>query len=208
MLPNLFPINMSFFPMWTKSLFYSINFRSSSFFLMARFYEELVYILPLFHSVSSISPNDYMLIGNVLLVPLTDLYYMTGTEFFSIVFIHMSVYISAETIYKKIYTDTNAHFQLFPYFPSFLSCLNTCSDIYLEFLCFLKNSIQHFPIKFLSPFNTYPCEEELKSSQSALEFWFKKRWHKSSELTSSAATWNNYLSKNSVNKEDVNDPYV
>ena len=28
------------------------------------------------------------------------------------------------------------------------------------------------------------------------------------ELTSSTATWNNSLSKNSVNKEDVNNPYV
>ena len=141
--------------------FYLINFESSSFFSWLRFYKELVYILPIFHSISLISPNDYMLIGNVLLMPLTDLYYMTGAEFFSIVFIHMSVY--THTCW-----DTNIYihqhtFPTLPYFPNFLSCLNTYSDIYLEFLCFLKNSIQYFQLKFLSLFNTYPCEEELKA---------------------------------------------
>jgi len=176
MLPNLFPINMSFFPTWKNKipLFIWLTL-SLSFFSWLRFYKELVYILPLFHSISLISPNDYMLIGNVLLMPLTDLYYMTGGEFFSIVFIHMSVY--THTCW-----DTNIYihqhtFPTLPYFPNFLSCLNTCSDIYLEFLCFLKNSIQYFQLKFFSLFNTYPCEEELKALRVLLDFG-SRWWHR------------------------------
>ena len=174
MLPNWFPINMSFFPQQNPS-FYSINFESSSFFSWLRFYKELVYILPLFHSVSLISLNDYMLIGNVLLMPLTDLYYMTGwiLEYC----LHTHVLVHTHLLRHK-YIHTPTHISNSSLMCHFLSCLNTCSDIYLEFLCFFKKLCSVLSTKIPLPFQHLSKCRRVKSSQRVLLDFGSRWWHR------------------------------